>query len=234
MSLKPEFKKYCLGRNLKWLIVALSFFVFALGFASAYSLGSSKGSKFSAEEITIQPFEGSESAIRDSIGNQGQICPAQEEWVLYITGAVNNPGVYKLPKDTRVYQLVERAGGLTSKADSVAVNLAARLNDGCHVHVPEVGETVSVGKDVSNLPVSQGNFTPVDDALSHEATVDLNKADVAALQNLPGVGPKTAQAIIEYRETKGGFRYIEELLDVKGIGPKKMEKIRPFVTVGYR
>jgi len=54
------------------------------------------------------------------------------------------------------------------------------------------------------------------------------------LQSLPGVGPKTAQAILDYRDLRGGFRSVEELLEVKGIGPKKMEKIRPYVTVGYR
>lgn len=235
MSLKSNFKNYCQVKNLKWLLVALSFFIFALGFAFAYSLGSLKGNEFNAEEITIKPFEGSEVTDRASARNEeGQMRPAQEEWVLYVTGAVNNPGVYRLPQDSRVYQLVEKAGGLTPKADSAAVNLAAKLNDGCHVHVPEVGETVSVGREVSNVPVSQGYSAHVVYTGSQKTTVDLNDADIGTLQNLPGIGPKTAQAIVDYREAKGGFRSVEELLDVKGIGPKKMEKIRPFVTVGYR
>jgi competence protein ComEA len=138
--------------------------------------------------------------------------------VVHAAGAVVHPGVYRLPPDARVDDLVRAAGGLASDADGDQVNLAAVLSDGQRVYVPRVGESVPPDASGAN-------------ATSSSDVIDLNSATVAQLDTLPGVGPATAQAIVDYREKHGRFRSVDELLDVRGIGPAKLDEIRPFVKV---
>jgi len=158
------------------------------------------------------------------------------EWVLYVTGAVRSPGVYRLPPGARAYQLVERAGGLRPDADSVSINLAMPLGDGMHVHVP-AAVTVVKGANPSPLRMEApranvvageaGGRTPK----AADAPVDVNTATNAELEQLPGVGPKIAAAIVEHRSANGPFRSVEDLLLVKGIGPKKLEALRNSIVV---
>ncbi len=145
----------------------------------------------------------------------------EEQWVIYITGAVLRPGVYRLPGGTRVYQAVEQAGGLSSEADPEAFNMALPLEDGVHIHVPRRGEGDAPGS------YSPGSGT----AIGGTRAIDINRADAAALESLPGIGPKTAQEIIRHREERGRFASVEDLLAVKGIGPAKLSAIRDLVTV---
>ncbi len=153
----------------------------------------------------------------------------EEEWVVYVTGAVVRPGVYNLPAGSRVYQLVEKSGGLTDEADAESINLAAKLADGIHVHVPKKGEAkVPVQGFVAQENQKKGSFL---DSTS-TGLIDINKASKEDLERLPGIGPKTAEAIITYRESHGPFRRVEDLLQVKGIGPKKLEAVRNLITVG--
>jgi len=171
-----------------------------------------------------------------------------KQWVLYITGEVVSPGVYRLPSESRVFQLVEAAGGLTSKADPVQINLASPLEDGVHVHVPAVRPLFSVpdasGEGAPSFPSppssSPGSFlrTPSlsfssgrGGAISPEASVNVNSATATELQKLPGIGPAIARAILEYRQSNGRFSSVEELLKVKGIGAKKLEAIRGAVSL---
>ncbi len=243
---KEILEKHKSRGSLRWFLAAFLCLVLALGLSATYSLGKIKGRSFEAENVVLQSLEASDivnkSDEEDELSKK-QATFEEKEWVLYITGAVKNPGVYKMPPGSRVYQLVERSGGLTPKADPVAINLAANLGDGCHLHVPEKGESVSTtlseqGRE--NFSIVQGVFVgsnangPSGSYEKDVDVIDLNKASAEMLQSLPGVGPKTAQAILDYRNLRGGFRSVEELLEVKGIGPKKMEKIRPYVTVGYR
>ncbi len=134
-------------------------------------------------------------------------------WIqVYLTGAVQAPGVYTVPQGLRVWALLERAGGPLALADLEALNLAAPLMDGAHLHVPRRGER----------PTMTPTTTP---------RLDLNTASVEALESLPGIGPRTAQAIVDYRLKHGPFRRLEDLLAVPGIGPATLERIRPLVTV---
>ena len=108
-------------------------------------------------------------------------------------------------------------------ADPEGINLAEKLSDGAHIRVPAKGETAA---NVSgNASVSPGAAVP-------NGRVDINRATVAELQTLPGVGPKTAEAIISNRETMGRFIQVDDLMRVKGIGPKRMEQLRELVIVG--
>lgn len=163
-------------------------------------------------------------------------CAPPAEWVLYVTGAVRSPGVYRLPPGARAYQLVERAGGLRPDADSVSINLAMPLGDGMHVHVP-AAQSVAKG---ANPPPARTE-TPRMNVVAGEAggrtpstpgaPVDINTATNAELERLPGIGPKIAAAIVEHRSANGPFRSVEDLQLVKGIGPKKLEALRNSIVV---
>jgi competence protein ComEA len=133
-----------------------------------------------------------------------------------VDGAVYEPGTYTLPPGSLVNDAVRAAGGPTADADLERINLARTLHNGQRVHVPRVGEV---------LPTA----TPY--GLSADGRIDINLADAALLETLPGIGPAIAQRIIEHREMNGPFETIEAIQDVSGIGPAKFEGIRDLITV---
>jgi competence protein ComEA len=135
--------------------------------------------------------------------------------VVQAAGAVAAPGVYRLPAGSRITDLLAAAGGPLPDADPQALALASRLADGQRVQVARVGEPPPAFTASTEAP----------------GPVDLNTASVEALDELPGVGPATAQAIVARRERYGPFRSVEGLLDVPGIGPAKLEAFRDLVTV---
>lgn len=140
--------------------------------------------------------------------------PPQDAGIIVsVVGHVREPGLVTLPAESRVADALAAAGALED-ADLTALNLAQVLVDGTQIHVPSVGAAP---------PAVPGN----PDAA---ALISLNSATVAELITLPGVGEKTAQAILDYRDTQGGFRAVEDLLGVKGIGQAKFEQIAPLVT----
>jgi competence protein ComEA len=139
--------------------------------------------------------------------------------VVQAAGAVAKPGVYTVDGAARVNDLIAAAGGLASDADPDQVELAAPLTDGERVYVPRVGE--SPPPPVSS---ASGSTAP-------KGPIDLNRASAADLEALPGIGPALAQAIVDHREQNGPFHSVDELADVRGIGPAKMEQLRPLVKV---
>lgn len=141
----------------------------------------------------------------------------QEPVVVHVAGAVVQPGVRRLPPGARVVDAVEASGGLAADADPDRINLAAELVDGAQVYVPRVGEPVPV--ETSDPGASEGG------------PVDLNTADAALLETLPGVGPATAAAILDHRERHGPFTSVDGLLDVRGIGEAKLAALRDLVRV---
>ena len=151
-----------------------------------------------------------------------------EEWFLYITGSVRRPGVYRLPHGARVTHLVDAAGGLDGFADPVAVNLAQPLTDGMHVHVPRKGERPAQEGLVIVAPTVRSGSP----GSRRGALVDVNRATESELTALRGIGPALARRIVEYRERNGPFRSLEELVQVRGIGPAKLEGFREQATTG--
>ncbi len=151
------------------------------------------------------------------------------EWYLYITGNVRKPGVYRLPEGSRLFHLVEIAGGFNDFADPTAVNMAALLSDGAHVHVPKKGErpqqTASV---ISETVVKSGviNTQVPGKSAGNQQLININRATKEELTALKGIGPALADRIIEYREQNGPFKTVEDLTQVKGIGPAKLEGLR--------
>lgn len=147
---------------------------------------------------------------------------------VHVLGAVGAPGLYELGEGARVIDAIAAAGGLTGDADPSGVNLARPLADGEQLRVPRVGEVVAAPGPVAGAAGgAAGGAAPGAPA----ALVDLNTADAVALDALPGIGPALAARIIEWRETNGGFRSVEDLDAVSGIGPAVLERLRPLVTV---
>lgn len=158
-----------------------------------------------------------------SLGPASTVAAASEVIVVHVAGAVAVPGVHDLPGGSRVVDAIEAAGGLTAGADASRINLAAPVADGERVYVPAVGEVAP-----PLLAGAAGGRGPGGDAAG---PVDLNEADEAALDALPGIGPATAAAIIQHRDQIGRFTSVDQLLDVRGIGEAKLEQLRPLVTV---
>lgn len=153
--------------------------------------------------------------------------------MVHVAGAVASPGVVQLPASARVVDAVRAAGGLRADADPDRVNLAAPLVDGSRVVVPVLGQAppVEVGS-VPPAPIGTGAGNTAGATGSTGAPIDLNTATVAQLDELPGVGPTTAQAIVDHRDAEGPFTSVDALLDVRGIGDAKLEALRDLVTVG--
>lgn len=129
---------------------------------------------------------------------------------VYISGEVLYPGVYQLPKGSRVKDVIEIAGGLLPNADVARINQAAIVDDSDHINIVPVN--------------SQG--------VIENSGLNINTATEAELQNLPGIGPVFAKSIVDYRTENGPFRNIEEIQKVSGIGPKTYENIKNLIYVG--
>ena len=158
--------------------------------------------------------------------------PASDIWVIYITGAVKKPGVYKVPAGSRVYQALDSAGGFAANADQEAVNLAAVLGDGAHAHFPRKGESQqTTAQSVAAAPSTVASSQAAKN-VGTGTLININSASQSELETLPGIGPKAAQAIISYREANGPFARTEDMLQVRGIGPKKYDALKNLVTVG--
>lgn len=145
--------------------------------------------------------------------------------LVHVAGAVRHPGVYRLQADARVRDAVERAGGPARRGDPNGLNLAAVVQDGTQVVVPRRVPPGAVATPPAAGGVGEGATA------APAAPVNLNTASSEELQTLSGVGPATAAAIIEYRAQNGGFRSVDDLDQVPGIGPKTMEELRDAVTV---
>lgn len=165
----------------------------------------------------------------------GGAAPSDGSLVVDVKGAVRRQGVYRLPAGARVLDAVRRAGGVTGRADRLRVNLAARVVDGGEVVVPRRGEPGSGSLPASGPAAagggsgaggSSGGSAATNGAGAAPLAIDINTASAQELEQLDGVGPATAAKIVAYRELNGGFRSIDELDEVSGIGEAKMAAIR--------
>ncbi|MXZ54079.1 MAG: hypothetical protein F4Z34_12930 [Acidimicrobiaceae bacterium] len=151
--------------------------------------------------------------------------------VVDVVGAVARPGLHELPAASRIADAVEAAGGLTADADRMRLNLAEPLSDGSRLWVPAVGE--GAGPEVVPLTAGTSDAGRVGAGGGRAgARLNVNTAEAVALEELPGIGPALAGAIVEHRRRSGPFATVDELVEVSGIGPTKLEQIRPLATVG--
>ena len=179
------------------------------------------GSRFllhgpSASTALERPIVGSAEA-----GSARAAAPSPK-LVVYVVGAVHRPGLYRVPTGSRVADAVSQAGGLTRRADPAGVNLAAPVADGEQLVVPArlpVAVAAAQGAPVGGV----GSAAPA-------GPVQLSVATAEQLDSLPGIGPVTAEKIVEYRTTHGAFRSVDELDEVPGIGPSRVEQLRGLVV----
>jgi competence protein ComEA len=144
--------------------------------------------------------------------------PVRELWV-DVAGAVRRPGLYKVPAGSRLAAALERAGGVSPRGDETGVNLAAPLRDGQQVIVPRRGAAGAVA-------AATGAGAGAGGAAGASAPISLSQATEAQLETLDGIGPALAGRILEYRQQHGGFRSLDELKEVSGIGDKRFEALR--------
>lgn len=182
-------------------IIGIGIIVTAFIYSSIY---------FSNEEVAVQPAQEVDAQI-----------------AVYVSGAVKTPAVVKFNahEDFRLVDAVNAAGGMTELADSEMINLAEKIHDGQHIHVPT--------KDIHFREIA----APSDEKNSAEKNssssdlIDINTADEKELQKIKGIGPALAGRIIEYRESHGAFKSIDEIKKVRGIGDKTFEKMRDQIKV---
>ena len=170
---------------------------------------------------SVSPIAASEASRTNS--RVADVTP--EKITVYVIGEVKRPGLYRLPLDARLVSAIRLAGGATPQADLAAINLAAVAEDGTEIVVPAKNESLIV------QPV-----TPVANSSAHKSipsgvTIQLNQATLSTLESLPGIGAKKAQAILDFRKAHGLFFSINELSQVKGIGPKLLAKIQPYLSL---
>lgn len=159
-----------------------------------------------------------ETRVRQ-IKEQSARKPKEGSVLVYVCGAVQKSGVYKLTQRSRIIDAISAAGGPAADADLARLNLAKPISDGEKIYVLRVGESRS-GEEAPDSSIEQA-----------DEKINLNTASVEELDKLPGIGKTIAGRIITYREKHGGFKDIEELREVEGIGPKKFEDIKDQVTI---
>ena len=182
------------------------------------ALGTSQTAANRDKKVATEEVRDTLKGGSDSTGISGTV-------VIYVSGAVRQPGVYTLAASSRVNDAVTAAGGMTENADPAGINLAAQLEDSQHVHIPEPGETP--------IPSSSGGFS---DAMgtgsgSTGGLININTAGENELQELPGIGPALSSAIVQWRDEHGSFASVDDLLDVPGVGPAKLSQLRARATV---
>ena len=173
----------------------------------------------SKADITIETEDAANEVEYSEEDKREDAVPLQVLFV-DIGGAVENPGVYEVAKDTRLFEVIEMAGGLTEDADADRVNRASFVEDGQKIIIPEKGS------DIAGDPAS-ASAAPGD---SGSGLININTATADELKTLSGIGDVTAEKIIEYRSSKS-FKSKEDIMSVDGIGSKTYEKIKDRITV---
>lgn len=168
-------------------------------------------------EVVIEKEQGR----KDEKSTKESMKESEKETIcVYITGCVANPGVYDVSLGTRLYRLIELAGGLTAEADESYLNLADTVNDGDKIVVYSAEEVFAMAEQEG---------ADIDDAGS--ALVNINTAGIDQLMTLPGIGQSKASAIINYREENGKFSEISEIMNISGIKEGAFNKIKDLITV---
>ncbi|MEH7272539.1 helix-hairpin-helix domain-containing protein [Neobacillus vireti] len=205
-----------------WIIEHKKYVMIAAVIAFAaifYFLEESKSSVSNLENIVPQSI----TEEKETELSPEQITEPQSI-IVDVKGQVKMPGVYSSAEGERVIDVINRAGGLTENGDESQVNFAEHVQDAMVIYIPAKGEEGIAGDGgTAGSVMNTGG--------DKQAKINLNKADENELQNLPGIGPSKAAAILEYRETNGVFKSVEDLKNISGIGDKTFEKLKDLITV---
>jgi competence protein ComEA len=231
-----------------WNSLAIILLIGAAGLIGVYfvlnSISSRKTKSDTSDGLLVSENAAANTLLAPTVGATSTPVPSPtpQPFIVYISGAVTQPGVYAVQQDARVIDVVTAAGGLSPEANSEQINLAAHLHDAQHIHVPRLGETPQALPDTSpaaeqSAASADGPSAPdgadgADGLDGPSAPININTASAAELQTLPGIGEVMAQRIVDYRNATGSFASVEDLQNVRGIGPVLLEKIRPQVQVG--
>lgn len=167
--------------------------------------------KFSEADITINVKDGDTTTAYDAVETSDNTI--NNIIYVYITGCISVPGVYEVPKDSRIISVVEAAGGLLEEADTRLVNMAKEVSDGEHIHIYSIYDEVE------------------DESDRYSDLININTATKSELMTLKGIGETRAESIIEYRDKCGGFNSIEDIMLVSGIKESAFEKIKDYICV---
>lgn len=168
---------------------------------------------------TKLPIVSTSSSIQEPASEEKKYSSEESNILVDLKGAVQQEGVYKLRANSRVRDVIELAGGLTQEADRHAVNFAEKLVDEQVVYVAKQGEDISVLPNASSAGKANAE-------MSNSTKVNINKANLEELQRISGIGVKRAQDILETRDSLGGFKTLDDLRQVSGIGEKTLEKLK--------
>lgn len=173
------------------------------------------GADDSAHKGAVITAESEPAVLTEAQTETIQENPEEIPFYVYVCGCVVNPGVYTVKPQTRVYELIELAGGFAEAADESALNLVDFVTDGQKVYVPKAGE-IAIGS------AEEGQSTVL---------VNINTADKAALMTLPGIGESKAEEIMQYRKSKGAFQKIEDIKNISGIKEAAFNKMKDLICV---
>lgn len=228
-------KTQAIAGGLALLMCALIFGVVTL--TKTKSTAEDTGASASTTGSSIEPLEPTAFVplgLNNPASTQSTPAEPTEELVVSVMGNVEHPGLVTLTAGARVADALSIAV-LKPDAELLAINQARKLTDGEQIYVPRFGEelppALMMPSPLEPMEPTTGAGSANGSGSGSAGIVNLNTAGVAELDQLPGVGEKTAQAIIAHREAIGGFRSIEQLLEVKGIGPAKFEKMRAHLKV---
>ncbi len=175
-----------------------------------------------------------EEELEEHLQDEIQSTDDSQEVYVHVCGQVACPGVYLLPAGSRLYEAIEAAGGLSENAAGELLNQAAQIEDGQQIYVPsrEEAAQLQAGQSVSNMGEAGRNVSaPGMSGTSDDGKIDLNRATREQLMTLSGIGEAKADSIIAYREVHGGFRKIEELMEVDGIKEGVFNKVKDQIKV---
>lgn len=211
--------------NKKKIIISIILIILMIILITIYIINTNEKEEIDLNIILLENSEEENVEITNEIHEEEKIA-------VHIIGEVKKEGIIYLEEGSRVADAIEKAGGETKEADLSKINLAYILQDGEKIYVPNKNDDITeyITKENGNNLISEGNNTS-NNLKGENDKVNINTATLNELDSLPGIGPSTAQKIIDYREENGNFKTIEDLQNVKGIGDAKFEEIKDKIIV---
>lgn len=202
------------------LIIVLAVLLVIIGIIYQTKKSNDELVEISYQNVIAQDMQETEEILQENI--------IETEYIkIHIAGEVRNSGIIELESGSRISDAIEKAGGITERANLDEVNLAYCLEDGQKLYIPSIEE-----KEVNYITEDNGeNIIQETKSSSAGKIVNINKADKEDLETIPGVGPSMAEKIINYRTENGDFSSVEDLKNVSGIGEKKFESMKEYISV---
>ena len=211
------------------ICVAIAFLVIGIS-CVVYFSNKNDGDEFEQIDLVSSNVNQNETVNTQDKGMEEKSVKDIEKMYIHIIGEINNPGVIELAKGSRIVDAIEKAGGVTAKADLGKVNLVFMLSDGQKVRIPSIDDN-----DKNAYVITDSGNNIIENSSYNSGTgggkVNLNSATQTELETLTGIGPSLAARILEYRNKIGKFKKVDELKNVKGIGQSKFDDIKDEVVV---